>query len=162
MNYIYLALLAAFFISVTDLCNKSLIDNGVSNFKYTFWTRGVIYSICIVLLIIFVINNPSSDMTNNDTNISDMIRLPKDSKVIFLTILAGLASFTAILITFFSFKYSKNVGYTVAIISSTCVFTLLMSKLFFNTEINHLGIFGICFVILGVYLISSTNNENNV
>ena len=77
MNYILLALLAAFFISVTDICNKSLINDGVSNFKYTFWTRGVVYGICIILLVLFVINYPNSDMTDNDTNFSDMIKLPK-------------------------------------------------------------------------------------
>ena len=36
MNYILWLCLAAFFISVTDICNKSLINDGVSNFKYTF------------------------------------------------------------------------------------------------------------------------------
>ena len=71
---IYLALLSALFISITDICNKSLINKGVSNFKYTFWTRGVIYSICVILFLLFVMMNPYSDMTNNDTNISDMIR----------------------------------------------------------------------------------------
>ena len=101
-------------------------------------------------------------MTNNDTNFSDMVKLPKDTKTILLTVLAGLASFTAILITYYSFKYSKNVAYTVAIISSTCVFTLLLSKFVFKTEINKLGLFGIAFIILGVYLISLTKNENNI
>ena len=71
MNYIFLALLSAVFVSITDICNKSLINKGVSNFKYTFWTRGVVYGICIILLVLFVIYNPSSDMTNDDTNFSD-------------------------------------------------------------------------------------------
>ena len=86
MNYIFFALLAAFFISITDICNKSLINNGISSFKYTFWTRGVIYSICVILLLLFVMMNPYSDMTNNDTNITDMIRLPKKNNVILITI----------------------------------------------------------------------------
>ena len=128
MNYIFFALLAAFFISITDICNKSLINNGISSFKYTFWTRGVIYSICVILLLLFVMMNPYSDMTNNDTNITDMIRLPKKNNVILITILAGLASFAAIIATYFSFKHSENIAYTVAILSSTCIFTLLLSK----------------------------------
>ena len=160
MNYIFLALTVAFLISITDLCNKSLIEKGVSNFKYTFWTRGVIYGLCILVLVLFVLYNPSTGMTNNEGNFTDMIKLPTDKKIIILILVAGIASFTAILLTYFSFKYSRNVGYTVAIISSTCVFTLLLSKYFFKTEINKMGLFGIGFVILGVYLISLTDNDN--
>ena len=160
MNYIFLALLSALFISITDVCNKSLINKGISSFKYTFWTRGIIYVICLLILLIFVVMNPQSNITNNDTNISDMIRLPKDKNVILLTILAGIASFISIIITYYSFKESNNISYTVAIISTTCIFTLLLSKLLFNTEINHIALLGICFIILGVYLISTIKNIN--
>ena len=161
MNYIFLALLSAIFISITDICNKSLINKGVSNFKYTFWTRGVVYGICIILLVLFVIYNPSSDMTNDDTNFSDMIKLPEGKNILLTTILAGLASFTTIIITYYSFKYSENIGYTVAIISSTCIFTLLLSNYFFKTSIDRMGLIGIGFVITGVYFISLTKNDNN-
>ena len=162
MNYIFLALLAAFFISVTDVCNKTLINNGISSFKYTFWTRGVIYSICVLLLVLFVIMNPSSDMTNNDTNITDMIRLPKNKNIRLITILAGIASFAAIIATYFSFKHSRNIAYTVALLSSTCIFTLLFSKIFFNTNISLNGMLGIGFIIVGVYFITLIDNNNNI
>ena len=71
-------------------------------------------------------------MTDNDTNFSDMIKLPKNKKTILITIMD--VSFTAILITYYSFKYSKNVAYTAAIISSTCVFTLLLSRFFLKPK----------------------------
>ena len=41
---------------------------------------------------------------NKETNIADMIKLPNKNNTILLTILAGLASFLAIIITYFSFK----------------------------------------------------------
>ena len=138
------------------------MENGISSIKYTFWTHGVIYSICLLLLIVILLYYPISYITNNENNLKDMIALPNNRNIILLTIIAGLASFIAIFLIFFSFKLSKNIGYTVAIISSTCVFTLLLSKYFFNTEIDKFGILGILLVISGVYLISLTNNENDV
>ena len=160
MNYIFFAVIAAICISIADISNKYLMENGISSVKYTFWTHGVIYSICLILLITILLYYPISHITNNETNLKDMITLPNDRNIILLTIIAGLASFIAIFFIFFSFKLSKNIGYTVAIISSTCIFTLLLSKYFFNTDINKYGLMGIMMVISGVYLISLTNNDN--
>ena len=133
--------------------------NGVSNIKYTFWSHGIVYIICILTLIIVLLKYPFTNIVGNSTTLSEFISFPKNKYAGILSLLAGLFAFVALLVITHSFQISKNVGYTVAIISSTCIFTLLLSKLFFNDPINLIGCLGIFCIIVGVYFISRSKNE---
>ena len=52
MLYIFLALFAALGFSVSDICSKYLLNNGVSNLQFLFWAHGIAFVLLTLLFII--------------------------------------------------------------------------------------------------------------
>ena len=161
MNYIILCLMGALMFSVSDLFTKYVLNNGMSNINYIFWSRGITYLICLILLVVltylfsikFLANNSKND------NIYELIKLNKRKDLNYACIISGILSLFAIILIIYSFSVSKNIGYNVAIVSSTCLFTLIISSIFLKTKIELQGLMGCILIILGVFLISRTNNN---
>ena len=157
MNYIFCALLGAFFLSISDILTKYSLNNGKSQLEYIFWSHGVVYIICILLLFLILGFKPVNFLLNKKTNnINQVLNLNLD-KSRYAILLSGFFGFLALITIIYTFSISQNIGYTVAIISSTAVFSLILSYFFLNGTINKLGILGIVFVLIGVFLISKCN-----
>jgi drug/metabolite transporter (DMT)-like permease len=155
MNYIFFAIISALLLSLSDICTKYSLENNINNINYIFWSHGIIYLLCLLVLIVILYFKPLKILTDTN-NIMKNIKYPEKKGIYVL--LAGLFGFLALVTIIYAFKISLNIGYTVAIISSTCVFTLIFSKLFFNHKIEFKGVMGIIAILFGVYLISKCNN----
>ena len=73
--------------------------------------------------------------------------------------MAGLFGFLALLTINYAFSKSNNIGYTVALISTTSLITLIISNIFFNKPLETKGTIGILTILIGVYLIATCNNK---
>lgn len=155
--YIFYALLAALFLSISDILSKYATDKGISNFEYIFWSHGVMYCFCIIGLILYLNYNPLKLLLNNH-KIKDIIKI-KFNKPRYSILLSGLFGFLALITIIYTFTISKNIGYTVGLISTTCLFTLIFSYIFLGDPINIMGIIGIIFILIGVYLIGNCGNS---
>ena len=151
--YIILALLSAILLSFSDLLTKYALNNGKSSFEYIFWSHGVIYAICILALLVFLNFKKIKSLTNNDP-IKDMIKFKLDKTRIAI-LLSGIIAFIALITIVYTFSISKNIGYTVALISTTALFSYIISYYIFNSKLDIKGLMGILFIIFGVFLISS-------
>lgn len=89
------------------------------------------------------------------------IKFPKNKKAGCASLLAGLFGFFALITINYAFTKSNNIGYTVALISTTILITLIISCLFFNKPLETRGIIGILTILIGVYLISTCNNKSD-
>ena len=154
---ILFAILSALFLSISDILSKYALDNGISNFEYIFWSHGIIYVACIIILLIFLQLNPIKLLLNKD-NIKDILKI-KFNKTRYAILLSGLFGFIALITIIYTFKISKNIGYTVAVISTTCVFSLILSYFFLDSPINTKGVIGMLFILVGVYLIGNCSNS---
>lgn len=160
MNYIFFALLSALFLSISDILSKYSLNNGKSSFEYIFWSHGVVYIVCILLLLLILWIKPFNFLLNNKTNnVNEVLNLNLD-KTRYAIILSGVFGFLALITIIYTFSISQNIGYTIAIISSTAIFSLIFSYLFLKGNINFIGILGIIFILIGVYLISKCDNSN--
>lgn len=74
-------------------------------------------------------------------------------------LLAAILSLVGSISIIFAIKLSPNPGYYSAIGASSTVLVAILSKVFFNSEINLLKIVGIILVIIGVTLISYEKNK---
>ena len=97
-------------------------------------------------------------MLVNNHKIKDILKI-KFNNTRYAILLSGLFGFLALITIIYTFKISKNIGYTVALISTTCLFTLIFSYIFLGNPINMVGIVGIIFIIIGVYLIGTCGNS---
>ena len=155
--YILFTLLGSLFLSVSDILSKYAIDKGVSNFEYIFWSHGIIYCFCIIGLLLYLNYNPLKLLINNH-KIKDILKI-KFNNTRYAILLSGLFGFLALITIIYTFKISKNIGYTVALLSTTCIFSLILSYIFLGSPINMLGIVGIIFILIGVYLIGNCGNS---
>jgi drug/metabolite transporter (DMT)-like permease len=155
--YIFWSLLGALFLSISDILSKYSTDKGVSNFEYIFWSHGIVYCICIIGLLLYLTYNPLKLLVNNH-KIKDILKI-KFNNTRYAILLSGLFGFLALITIIYTFKISKNIGYTVGLISTTCLFTLILSYIFLGSPINMLGIVGIIFILIGVYLIGNCGNS---
>ena len=155
--YIFFALLSALLLSFSDILAKYSLDKGTSNFEYIFWSHGIIYLACIIILLIYLKYNPLKLLLNKD-NIKDILKLEFNTTR-YAIILSGIFGFLALITIIYTFKISQNIGYTVAVISTTCLFSLILSYFFIGSPINSKGLFGIVFILIGVYLIGNCGNE---
>ena len=155
--YIFFALLSALLLSFSDILAKYSLDKGTSNFEYIFWSHGVIYISCIIILLIYLGFRPLKLLVNKD-KIKDILKIKFDNTR-YAIILSGIFGFLALITIIYTFKISKNIGYTVAVISTTCLFSLLLSYFFLGAPINPKGLFGILFILIGVYLIGNCGNS---
>jgi len=155
--YIFFALLSALLLSFSDILAKYSLDKGTSNFEYIFWSHGIIYLACIIILLIYLKYNPLKLLLNKD-KIKDILKL-EFNYTRYAIILSGIFGFLALITIIYTFKISQNIGYTVAVISTTCLFSLILSYFFLGAPINSKGLFGIVFILIGVYLIGNCGNE---
>ena len=156
--YIYFALLSALFLSISDILSKYALDKGKSNFEYIFWSHGIIYFACIILLLIYLKKNPLKLLLNND-KIKDILKI-EFNNTRYAILLSGIFGFLALITIIYTFKISENIGYTVAVISTTCLFSLILSYLFLDSPINTKGIIGMLCILIGVYLIGNCGNNS--
>ena len=155
--YIFYSLLASLLLSISDILSKYSSDKGISNFEYIFWSHGIIYFICVICLIFYLSYKPIKFLLGNHT-IKDILKIKFD-KTRYAILLSGIFGFIALCIITYTFQISKNIGYTVALISTTSVFSLILSYIFLGAPINMLGIIGIIFIIIGVSLIGNCGNS---
>ena len=156
MNYIFYAVISALLLSISDICTKYALNNKINNINYIFWSHGVIYLLCLILLICLLYFKPIPLLTNTN-NILENIKYPNKKGIYVL--LSGIFGFLALITIIYSFKISKNIGYSVAIISSTCLFTLIFNRIFFDNKIEFIGVIGVISILFGGYLISKCDNE---
>ena len=151
--YIIFALVSAILLSFSDILTKYALNNGRSTFEYIFWSHGVIYVVGILILLVILRYKKIKSLTNNDT-VNEMVKIKFD-KTRFAILLSGAIAFIALLTIIYTFSISKNIGYTVAIISTTALFSYIISYFIFNSKIDLKGFIGILLIISGVYLIST-------
>lgn len=157
MLYIYLALISAICFSTSDICSKYLFNNSISNLQYLFWAHGILYIILSVLTILVCSYLSIGLFTNNKTYL-DVIKFPKLFKNRLVLIFGTVSSFIGLLVLMYSFKISKNIGYTVGLVGTTSLFTLILSSLIFKKSINPFGLLGVILIISGVFFISKCEN----
>jgi drug/metabolite transporter (DMT)-like permease len=155
--YIFFALLSALLLSFSDILAKYSLDKGKSNFEYIFWSHGVIYIACIIIALIYLKFRPLKLLLNKD-KIKDILKI-EFNNTRYAIILSGIFGFLALITIIYTFTISKNIGYTVAIISTTCLFSLILSYFFLGAPINPKGLIGILFILVGVYLIGTCGNS---
>ena len=152
MGYILASLSAALLLSMSDLCANYALDNGSSNLTHTFWSHGVVYLIAIIISIFIM--SKSGEITSH-------IKFPENKIAGTASLMAGAFGFLALILINNAFSHSKNIGYTVALISTTSLSTLILSKLLFNKPLNTRGTVGIFTILIGVYLIAGCDNDLN-
>ena len=150
MSYIIAALTGAFLLSLSDISSNYALENGLSNLTHTFWSHGVVYLIAI-LVAIYLMSKKGEILSN--------IKFPENKKAGCASLMAGLFGFLALLTINYAFSKSNNIGYTVALISTTSLITLIISNIFFNKPLETKGTIGILTILIGVYLISTCNNK---
>ena len=157
MLYIYLALFSALGFSLSDLCSKYLLDNGISNLQFLFYSHGVIF-VTLCILGILLVSFFSKGLLTNNKKYLNVIKFPMDKRGLIL-ICSSTLSFLALISLIYSFKISYNIGYTSAIVSTTSLFTLFISWIVLGKKINIVGLLGVLLIIIGVLLISRYNNK---
>ena len=113
--------------------------------------------ICVISLVFYLSYKPFKFLLGNDT-VKNILKIKFD-KTRYAILLSGIFGFLALCIITYTFQISKNIGYTVALISTTCVFSLILSYIFLDAPINMLGILGIIFIIVGISLIGNCGNS---
>ena len=170
MNYLLYSLLGAIFLSISDIASKYAIDNKISNLTYVIWSHGVLYIVILIIFIIlclkyqwkYFILHSSEKSTSQSKTLYDILKLPNDWKSIGSVILGGVFGFLALVIIIMAFQRSVNIGYTVAIISTTSAITAILAWLIFKIKLNVYGIIGICLIITGCFLIGKSENDLKV
>lgn len=160
MNYIFFGLLGAFLLSIADTLCKYALNNSVSNINFIFWSHGVTYFICLAILLLICRYIPVYFLTTNKPiSFYDIIKLNKNKNVNLAVILSGTIAFMALISIIYSFKISDNIGYSVALLSTSCLFTLTFSYMFLKSNIELKGILGCILIIVGIILISNCSNK---
>jgi len=163
MNYIIIALVSSILLSVSDICSKYALINNVSTVNLIFWSHGVTYIVCLSLLILLCRYLPLKFLVDiQPKSFYEIIKLNKNLKVNIAMIFSGLLAFIALIGIIYAFKITDNIGYTVGLISTTCLFTLIISFFYLKTQIEKKGILGCIFIILGIVLISNCSNNMRV
>ena len=156
MLYIFLALLAAFGFSVSDICSKYLLNHGVSNLQFLFWAHGIAF---VVLTLTFMIIGQkfSINFLTNGDNYSKLLSYPKGN-LSWIIILCSLASFFGLVCLIYAFKISDNIGYTSAVVGTVTMITFFLSWIVFGKKPKLKGLIGAGLILFGVYLISTIKN----
>ncbi len=150
MKYVIAALLATFLLSASDLCGSYALQRGLANIRHCFLSHGIVYTFALALGIWLV-----SKKGEFSTNIS----FPEDRIVGCASILSGVFAFAALLMINYSFQNSQNIGYTVGLISSTALFTLLLEASILKKPMQSRGTIGLFVILIGVWLISGCAND---
>lgn len=156
MLYIYLSLLAALFFSLSDISTKVLLNNGVSNLQYLFWSQGILYIFITLIALYFATYFSIKFLTNGDSA-TKVLSIPS-MKIGFYMVITTLFSFCGILSLVYAFKISDNIGYTSSIVGTTALMTFFFAWLIFGKKPEAIGLLGAILIIAGVFLISRCKN----
>ena len=156
MLTIILSLFAALGFSISDICSKYLLENGISNLQYLFWSHGVLFLGFTILFMIIGTKFSLKFLTNGD-NYSNLTKLPS-GKLLLVLLLATITSFLGLIVLIYAFKIAKNIGYISAVVGTTSLITFLLSWLIFDKQPEAIGLLGAIFILFGVYLISKCEN----
>jgi drug/metabolite transporter (DMT)-like permease len=156
MLTIILSLCAALGFSISDICSKYLLEEGISNLQYLFWSHGILFLTLTVLFMIIGTKYSLKFLTNGD-GYDKLFKIPT-GKLLLILLLATLTSFLGLVILIYAFKISKNIGYISAVVGTTSLITFVLSWLVFGKTPEMLGILGALFILFGVYLISKCDN----
>lgn len=155
MIYIWLALISALSFSISDISTKYLLNNNITNIHILFWGRGILILILTIIMIV-ITSYYGIKIFSNETYI-DTLKI-SSPKMIFLLIISGIMSFMGYVCLLYAFNISKNIGYIVPIVSTTSLFTLVLSRIFFKTKTYYIGVIGSLLILLGVFCISKCPN----
>jgi drug/metabolite transporter (DMT)-like permease len=131
----------------------------MTNFGFAFWTHGVLYLLLLLLGLWVLKRYPLPFLTGGK---SDVLAIPNNNQIKMWLVISGTFAFLALITIIYTFSISKNIGCTVAIISTTSAITYVLSHYMFGTEINTQGILGIVVIIMAVYIIGNSNNTSKV
>lgn len=156
MLYIYLSLFAALCFSFTDITTKILLNNGVSNLQYLFWTKGIIFTLITLLILCFAIYFSFKVLTNGD-GFSQILTIP-NMKIGFYMIITTIFSFIGLVALVYAFNISDNVGYTSTIVRTTALMTFFLLWLIYGKKPELIGLQGAVLIIIGVFFIGQCKN----
>lgn len=156
MLYIFLSLIAAFGFSVSDICSKYLLNHGISNLQFLFWSHGIAYVVLTLLFMIIGRNYAIKFLTNGDSY-KNLLSYPK-GKLGWVLLLCSLTSFFGLVALIYAFKISDNIGYTSAVVGTVTMFTFFLSWIVFGKKPQLKGFIGAVLILFGVYLISTIKN----
>lgn len=156
MLTIILSLCAALGFSISDICSKYLLENGLSNLQYLFWSHGVLFLSLTILFMIIGTSYSLKFLTNGD-GYNQLFKLPS-GKLLLILLLATITSFMGLVVLIYAFKIAKNIGYISAVVGTTSLITFILSWLFFGKKPELIGILGALSILFGVYLISKCDN----
>lgn len=156
MLYIFLALLAAFGFSVSDICSKYLLNQGISNLQFLFWAHGIAFVVLTLVFMLIGRRYTLKFLTNGD-NYKELLSYPK-GKLGWILVLCSLASFFGLVSLIYAFKISDNIGYTSAVVGTVTMITFFLSWIVFGKKPQLKGLIGAVLILFGVYLISTIKN----
>ena len=132
MNYLLYSLLGALFLSISDIASKYALDNKISNLTYVTWSHGVLYVVLLTIFITLCLKYQwkpfifhSEESNSRHKTLYDIFKLPNDWKSITSVILGGAFGFLSLIVIIMAFQRSINIGYTVAVISTTSAITAI-------------------------------------
>ena len=150
MNYVIAALAGALFLSISDMFANYALENGLSNIRHCFWSHGVVYIVALAGVIL---------LFSEQGQIRSNVAFPENTKAGLSSIAAGVFAVLALLAINHAFAHSKNVGYTVTLVSTTGLIMLLVSTMLLGKQLQSRGTLGCGFVLVGVWLISGSDNS---
>jgi drug/metabolite transporter (DMT)-like permease len=156
MLYIFLALLAAFGFSVSDICSKYLLNQGISNLQFLFWAHGIAFVVLTIVFMLIGRRYTLKFLTNGD-NYKELLSYPKGN-LGWVLVLCSLASFFGLVCLIYAFKISDNIGYTSAVVGTVTMITFFLSWIVFGKKPQLKGLIGAVVILFGVYLISTIKN----
>ncbi len=168
MNYLLYALLGALFLSISDVASKYALDNKISNVTYVAWSHGVLFIVLLVIFVTLCLKYQWQPFLLYDKEppgpkpLYDIFRLPSDWKSIASVLIGGFFGFLSLIIIIMAFQRSVNIGYTVAVISTTSAITALLVWGLFSIKLNWFGMLGIGLIISGCFLIGKSENDSKV
>ena len=150
MNYVLAALAGALFLSISDIRTNYALEHGLTNLRHCFWSHAVVYVIAITGAILLL---------SERGQIRSNVAFPENTKAGLSSIAAGVFAVLALFVINHAFTHSKNIGYTVTLVSTTGLITLLFSTMLLGKPLQSRGTLGCGFVLLGVWLISGCENS---
>ena len=150
MNYAIAALAGALFLSISDMFANYALESGLSTLNHCFWSHAVVYVVAITGAILLL---------SEQGQIRSNVGFPDNTKAGLSSIAAGVFAVLALFAINHAFAHSKNIGYTVTLVSTTGLITLLVSTMLLGKQLQSRGTLGCGFVLVGVWLISGSDNS---
>ncbi len=150
MNYVLAALAGALLLSISDMFANYALESGLTNLNHCFWSHAVVYVVAIAGAILLL---------SERGQIRSNVAFTENTKAGLSSIAAGVFAVLALFVINHAFTRSNNIGYTVTLVSTTGLITLLFSTMLLGKPLQLRGTLGCGFVLLGVWLISGCEND---